>query len=208
MPADRKKPASKPGTSLTQPYTQSSLIASMRPLSSSGRPMTGFARPGITSQPRTTSSRMGTARLGSAQQRVSTALRGSRPGTSRPMTTSGRFVRLGTASLASQPGGPFINVEKLDMEKYAGRPHLARVLCDYILYHENNPQCAVMLCRAAVVRLHTPLGPEHSRCRKLNLTFQNSRTAEIYLCRGLVVAATTGNRSLQNVLISGRHKAA
>lgn len=46
-----------------------------------------------------------------------------------------RFVRLGTASLAAAAeGGPFIVAEKLDLRKYAARPHLARVLCDYILY--------------------------------------------------------------------------
>jgi hypothetical protein len=44
-------------------------------------------------------------------------------------------VRLGTASLAAAgPGGPFIAAERLDLRKYAARPHLARVLCDYILY--------------------------------------------------------------------------
>jgi hypothetical protein len=46
-----------------------------------------------------------------------------------------RFVRLGTATLAAAgPGGPFIAAERLDLRKYAARPHLARVLCDYILY--------------------------------------------------------------------------
>lgn len=37
-----------------------------------------------------------------------------------------RFVRLGTASMAAEPGGPFINPEKLDLRKYAARPNLAR----------------------------------------------------------------------------------
>jgi hypothetical protein len=45
-------------------------------------------------------------------------------------------VRLGTASLASSggAGGPFIKPDRLDMRKYAARPNLARVLCDYIIY--------------------------------------------------------------------------
>jgi tetratricopeptide repeat protein 8 len=30
--------------------------------------------------------------------------------------------------------GPFIAADRLDLRKYAARPHLARVLCDYILY--------------------------------------------------------------------------
>ena len=93
-----------------------------------------------------------TDRQGTAQ-RVATALRGSKPGTARPTTTSGRFVRLGTASLASQPGGPFIDIHKLNMDKYAKRAHLARVLCDYILYSEHNAKIAANLCQAVLVRL-------------------------------------------------------
>ena len=57
---------------------------------------------------------------------VESAMRGSRPNTSRPVTTSGRFVRLGTASMVAEAGGPFINVDRLDLRKYASRPALAR----------------------------------------------------------------------------------
>jgi hypothetical protein len=60
-----------------------------------------------------------------------------------------RFVRLGTASLLSDAGGVFINIDKLDLKKYAGRPNLARVLCDYIIYHEHNPKRALELCAHA-----------------------------------------------------------
>lgn len=54
-------------------------------------------------------------RLGSAS--VEQAFAGARPGTSRPVTSSGRFVRLGTASMLSEPGGPFVNVDHLDLRK-------------------------------------------------------------------------------------------
>jgi tetratricopeptide repeat protein 8 len=156
--------APRPGTSLSRPLTQAGTSAAMRPLTQSVRPTTGFARPGTSSRPLTGAARLGTGqRMGTAQQRVATALRGSKPGTSRPTTTSGRFVRLGTASLASQPGGPFINVEKLSMEKYAQRKHLARVLCDYILYNDHNAKAASALCQAALVRAsccHSPHAPQ------------------------------------------------
>ena len=145
--------APRPGTSLSRPLTQASTSASMRPLTQSGRPTTGFARPGTSSRPLTGAARLGTAqRTGTAQKRVATALRGNKPGTSRPTTTSGRFVRLGTASLASQPGGPFINAQRLDMDKYAQRKHLARALCDYVLYNDHNAKTASVLCTAAAVR--------------------------------------------------------
>lgn len=60
-------------------------------------------------------------------QSVESAFAGSRPGTSRPVTSSGRFVRLGTASMRSEEGGSFIIIENLDLKKYAERPPLAKV---------------------------------------------------------------------------------
>ncbi len=78
------------------------------------------------------------------------AFQGARPNTSRPVTSSsGRFVRLGTASLLSEPGGPFVNVEKLNLKKYAARPALAKILFEYLLYHENNPLKALELASLA-----------------------------------------------------------
>jgi tetratricopeptide repeat protein 8 len=58
---------------------------------------------------------------------VESAFQGARPNTSRPVTSSGRFVRLGTASLMSDYSGQFVNVEKLNLKKYAARPALAKV---------------------------------------------------------------------------------
>ena len=104
--------APRPGTSLTKPLTGATGpdgrpvpgSSAGRPLSSA-RPLTGgFARPGS----RATASRAGG---------VEGAFQGARPGTSRPVSSSGRFVRLGTASLVAQQGGPFINAERLDLKK-------------------------------------------------------------------------------------------
>ncbi|KXZ42612.1 BBS8 protein [Gonium pectorale] len=137
----------RPGTSLSRPLTSSggsgAPSQAVRPMTGSGRPLTGFARPATSSRPTTSANgRVGTASL---QQ----ALKGSKPGTARPVTTSGRFVRLGTASLASEPGGPFIAVDRLDLRKYAARPLLARVLCDYLIYTEHNMKRALELCALA-----------------------------------------------------------
>ena len=44
---------------------------------------------------------------------------------------------IGTASMLSQPDGPFINLARLNLGKYAARPNLAKALFEYILYHEN-----------------------------------------------------------------------
>jgi len=110
-------------------------------MSGAGRPLTGFARPGTGSRPSTGS------------MSVERALTGQRPGTSRPVTSGGRLLRLGTASMLTEPGGPFINVDKLDLRKYATRPALAKVLCDYIIYHDHNPRKALELASLATVHV-------------------------------------------------------
>lgn len=164
----------RPGTSLMSPLTHAGMSNAIRPVSASGRPLTGVARPGTSSRPvisgadltgragtaaqrtGTAAQRSGTAqRTGTAQSRVATAMRSAKPGTARPLTTSGRFLRLGTASMATQPGGPFLVTERLDLRKYGARPHLARVLCDYILYSDHNAKAASVLCSAATVRTKT-----------------------------------------------------
>jgi tetratricopeptide repeat protein 8 len=86
---------------------------------------------------------------GSRAGTVEAALASQRPGTSRPITSSGRFVRLGTASMLSEQGGPFIVADRLDLKKYAARAPLARVLCDFLLYHDRNPRKALELCAEA-----------------------------------------------------------
>eukprot|EP00965_Chrysotila_dentata_P082017 2706856-Pleurochrysis_carterae.AAC.2 len=133
----------RPGTSLNRPVTQTATSGvpgqGMRPVSASGRPLSGFARPGT-----------GSARP-STKGGVEGALAGARPGTSRPMTALGRLVRLGTASMASEAGGPFINIDKLDLRKYAARPALAKALFDYIFYHDHNAKKALELASLATV---------------------------------------------------------
>ena len=133
--------APRPGTSLARPLGTAAGAPSMsvRPMTGSGRPVTGYARPGTGSRPGT-----GTSDVGKAMQ-------GNRPGTSRPVTSGGRFVRLGTASMLSEPGGPFINIERLDLKKYAQRPALAKILCDYIIYQLHNPRKALELASLATV---------------------------------------------------------
>jgi tetratricopeptide repeat protein 8 len=71
---------------------------------------------------------------------LETALKTGRTAkTARPCSAaSGRHIRLGTASMATQPDGPFINIARLNLSKYAGNPGLAKPLFEYILYQEND----------------------------------------------------------------------
>jgi tetratricopeptide repeat protein 8 len=81
---------------------------------------------------------------------VRDALQSSRGSTavSRPATTLGREVRLGTASLAGSTGA-LVDVEKLNVKKYAGKTGIAMVLTDYLLYVEHNVRKALDLCAEA-----------------------------------------------------------
>jgi tetratricopeptide repeat protein 8 len=65
------------------------------------------------------------------------------------MTTLGREVRLGTASLSSSATGPLVDVEKLNIKKYATRTGLAMALVDYLIYVEHNTRKALSLCAEA-----------------------------------------------------------
>ena len=130
----------RPGTSLSAPQSSSKASSSydqgMRPVTNQGRPVTGFARPS-SSRP-----------LSSSSGNVRDALQSSRrAGSARPMTTLGREIRLGTASLASS--GTLVDVEKLNIKKYASRTGLAMVLVDYLLYVEHNTRKALELCAEA-----------------------------------------------------------
>jgi len=40
--------------------------------------------------------------------------------------------------MLSTPDGPFINLARINMSKYAARPGLAKALFEYIFHHEND----------------------------------------------------------------------
>lgn len=105
----------RPGTSLRRPTTGApGTSGGSRPLTTSGRPITGFLRPG-------TSNRLGTAQR---SFEVSDAYLGSaRPGTSsaRPTSVAGRYVRLGTQAGLSE-GDRFINPDRLACGAVLCRP--------------------------------------------------------------------------------------
>ncbi len=126
--------APRPGTSLRRPLTGAQSGGGLlRPTSHSGRPVTGFARPG-------TQSGRGVSRGGDADA----AFKGVRPGSSRPMSVAGRFVRLATASLLNAGGpGQFIDLARINIDSFVKRPALAKALMDYALYHEHNPKRAL-----------------------------------------------------------------
>ena len=128
---------SRPGTSLnTASGSGSNISKGIRPTTQSGRPVSGFVRPGSES-----------GKSGSMEQALKTA-RTAR--SARPISnSSGRYVRLGTASMISSPDGPFINVARLNFNKYGGDPRLAKILFQYIYYQENDVKNATELAAVA-----------------------------------------------------------
>ncbi|KAG7203779.1 hypothetical protein KM043_013800 [Ampulex compressa] len=121
----------RPGTSLKQPGTSQGGQA-LRPKTQSGRPVTGVVRPATQS---------------AVSQTVEQALRTPRTAmTARPITAiSGRNVRLGTASMLTEPGGPFIQLSRLNIPKYASQSSIAKPLFEYIYYHEHDARYALDL---------------------------------------------------------------
>ncbi|XP_040831116.1 tetratricopeptide repeat protein 8 isoform X3 [Ochotona curzoniae] len=117
----------RPGTSLKLPGTSQTGGPSqaVRPLTQAGRPITGYLRPSTQG-----------GRPGTMEQ----AIKAPRTAyTARPITSSsGRFVRMGTASMLTSPDGPFINLSRLNLTKYSQKPKLAKALFEYIFHHEND----------------------------------------------------------------------
>ncbi|XP_070159705.1 tetratricopeptide repeat protein 8 [Polyergus mexicanus] len=121
----------RPGTSLKNPGT-SYTGQGVRPKSQSGRPVTGVVRP---------------ATQAATSQSIEQALKTPRTAmTARPITaSSGRSVRLGTASMLTEPGGPFIQLSRLNITKYANQQSIAKPLFEYIYYHEHDARYALDL---------------------------------------------------------------
>uniref|UniRef100_A0A665WHD0 Uncharacterized protein n=1 Tax=Echeneis naucrates TaxID=173247 RepID=A0A665WHD0_ECHNA len=113
----------RPGTSLRLPGTSQGggPTPAVRPMTQSGRPITGFVRPSTQS-----------GRPGTMEQAIKTPRTAS---TARPVTSaSGRFIRLGTASMLTNPEGPFINLSRLNLAKYSQKLYLIGRLCLFIIY--------------------------------------------------------------------------
>ncbi|KAJ3405102.1 Tetratricopeptide repeat protein 8 [Chytridiales sp. JEL 0842] len=146
-----KAPLPRPGTSLrvqtptsirkpsnaSQDPAAAFTSPAIRPMSQGGRILTGYSRP------------MTSARdFGNPGSKpVARSLLMTSAG--HVMSSSGRMIRLGTASLVSEPGGPFVDVEKLDLKKYAQRPNLSRALFEYIYTHCRNTRKALELASHA-----------------------------------------------------------
>jgi tetratricopeptide repeat protein 8 len=115
----------RPGTSLRQTGTSRAQNPMIRPISSTGRPVTGVVRPGSV------------ARVGTASGQV---LRGTtaRAGTSRATTSGGRYLRIATASLQSLNSNFSLDTKDINPKTIIMKKSLSKAVADYLFYVEKN----------------------------------------------------------------------
>uniref|UniRef100_A0A8R1EMS1 TPR_REGION domain-containing protein n=1 Tax=Caenorhabditis japonica TaxID=281687 RepID=A0A8R1EMS1_CAEJA len=107
----------------------------LRPSTNAGRPITGVVRP------------QSSFKSGSMEQAVRTARTAK---TARAVSsTSARNMRLGTASMASGGDGEFVNLARLNIDKYAADPQVNRQLFEYVFYYVNDIRIAHQIAGVA-----------------------------------------------------------
>lgn len=145
MDENRIAETARPGTSLRTAATslaRQSTSQAIRPVTQSGRPLSGMIRPGTNMAPQT----------GISLENALSVPRTGATSTARPMTSaSGRYARIGTASLLAlqESGGNFLNVERLNVEKYARMSSISRPLFEYIFHNQGNIRVALNLATKA-----------------------------------------------------------
>ncbi|OXA61828.1 tetratricopeptide repeat protein 8 [Folsomia candida] len=175
----------RPGTSLRTPATSGGRLPTrdgpspaIRPVTQSGRPVSGVLRPGSSS-----SARPGTS--------LDQALR-SRATTARPISAStGRHVRLGTASMISSgdEDAAFINVSRLNLHKYGREDALAKPLFEYLFYVENDAKRALELATVGSRSTNVPSWWWEVQLALCWLRLGQPRTAEKHFRASLAIEA-------------------
>jgi len=136
--------APKPGTSLrtATAIKAGQKTASSRPRTATGRPLTGMSRPGTMQQ------RAGTSSLSGNR----TALQTGRINTA-------RNIRLGSASIfALSADNNTFNMSRLNPAVFASKPTVAKVLFQFLYYHEGDVKKALDLCNAVLELNKTEAG--------------------------------------------------
>ena len=128
----------RPGTSLRQTGTSRAQNPMIRPISSTGRPVTGVVRPGSV------------ARVGTASGQV---LRGTtaRAGTSRATTSGGRYLRIATASLQSLNSNFSLDTKDINPKTIIMKKSLSKAVADYLFYVEKNFKLLLEISSEATV---------------------------------------------------------
>lgn len=132
--------APKPGTSLrtATAIKAGQSTASSRPRTSTGRPLTG--------------------RSGTVQQRAGTSsMTGNRTALQTGRVNTARNIRLGSASIFALADNTF-NMSRLNPSVFATKPTVAKILFQFLYYHEGDWKKALDLCNAVMELNKTEAG--------------------------------------------------
>lgn len=129
----------RPGTSIRVGTGSKAQNQMLRPMSSAGRPLSGVVRVGTSQRSGNTSS--------SNLVRTQTG----RAGTSRAMTSGGRYMRIATASLQSINSGFSLDTKDIDPKKIIHKKSLSKCVADYLFYVEKNFKLLLEISSEATV---------------------------------------------------------
>ncbi|ULT90376.1 hypothetical protein L5515_008447 [Caenorhabditis briggsae] len=128
--------SARPGTSFQRPKTTAKgMNPIMRPSTNAGRPLSGVVRPQTSFKAGSMDQAVRTARTAKTARAVS--------------STSARNMRLGTASMAAGADGEFVNLARLNIDKYAADPQVNRQLFEYVFYYVNDMRVAHQIAGTA-----------------------------------------------------------
>jgi len=130
----------RPGTSIMAPSTAKGISPLIRPVTSSGRPLSGVVRP-------QSSSRLNTASNSNMIRKQT----GNRVATSRATTSGGRHLRIATASLKSLNSSISLDINDIVPKNLIKKPSLAKAVADYLFYVEKNFKKLLEICSEATV---------------------------------------------------------
>lgn len=130
--------AARPGTSLRHTSTSKGPNPMVRPMTSSGRPVSGVVRPGTVQRQGTSSGNVIRTQTG-------------RVGTSRATTSGGRYLRIATASLQSLNSSFSLDSKDINPKTIVLKKSLAKAVADYLFYVEKNFKLLLQISSEATV---------------------------------------------------------
>ena len=127
----------RPGTSFRAVGTSHGEGGINRPITSSGRPMTGVVRPGTMT------------RVGTSSGNIVRA--GTMSGAARATTSGGRYLRIATASLQSINSNFSLDTKDINPKTIVKKKSLSKAVADYLFYVEKNYKLILEISSEATV---------------------------------------------------------
>ncbi|VDN24566.1 unnamed protein product [Gongylonema pulchrum] len=157
-------------------------------MSSAGRPLSGVVRPETHARPGTMEQTLRTSRTSRTARATS--------------SSSARFVRLGTASMISQPDGPFVNLSRLNVDKYATDPQVNRTIFEYIAAIATKKADYIdWYWKNQVGKCYYRLGMFSDALKQFHSSLNNQKVVETYGYLAKVEIITTSAATVQAAFV-------